>query len=233
MAFTIPVLMLSTPWMLYVKSKSGQFKLDNFYILSRANDECSNFSYLSEMYLALIYYENRLGYFDNPTERRHIKQEVKETLCQEDSKILMKKYVNHVRKHPERFFKVALFKGQFLWLRSFVISDDPSGSISLDLSPLMKKAYLHDKNYLVLFVNFITAFLGLAGIVGLIRFGLKSLAMALTVLITVGAFVIFFYTTDRYGIPVHNFIILYAVLAIDWICQKVKFRLQLYRTSPC
>lgn len=227
-AFAILLILFVVPWMYYVKSATGKIQFDTFIDdVEKTHIDVST-SPLFLPYLSIIWTEKELGYYKTPEEKKRFGQDIEESKRM-DTKTLIVKAVNHVRKYPGRFLKVVLHESQFLWVRSFVISGTNRGNMLLDLSPLMKKHYLHDKNYKVLFVNFLTALFALAGIVGFIRFGLMSFPMAFAVLFTVAGFT-FYFASDRYGLPVHNFIILYAVAAIDWIWRNVKSRLQTSRS---
>jgi hypothetical protein len=220
--------MLVLPWMYYVKGVTGKIQLDTFHNDNEKVSTNVRANPFSLVYLSLIMTEHKLGYYKTLEERKHMGQDIKESR-EMDTKALIVKAANHIRKYPERFLKVALYESQFLWVRSFVISGENRGNMLLDLSPLMKKHYLHDKNYMVLFVNCLTALFALAGIVGFVRFGLMSFPVAFAVLVTVGGFT-FFFASDRYGLPVHNLIILYSVAAIDWILSNVNSRMQPDRT---
>lgn len=218
-SFLIPIFILISPWIFYVKSHTGQTRIDTFTENPYAI-----------IYTSILLTEKKLGYYDTPEALESLKREM-HNAWRLDTKSLFRESISHILRYPCRFIKTTLYGTQTVWLRSFVISGTKRGNMLVDVSPLMKKKFLYNRNYFILFIDFLTFLFAFAGIIGFIKWGLKTLPMAFTVFFTLGIFS-FLFPGDRYGIPVHHIIILYSVAAIDWIFYRVKSRTKEYEASP-
>ena len=208
-AFVIPALACIMPWILYVYGVTGKMQFDT--ILPKP---------FVAIYGEMLRTETRLGLIDDQ-ERQQIDAKLGEKYWRKDRETLMNESMDYVTRNPGNYLLGLLYKSQYLWVRSFWIADNGRGNLFVDISPFMQRKYWQEKNYPILFVNLLTALFALAGMWGVLRYWKSSFPLAMAIFLTVAGYTLL-YSSDRYGLPVHPFIILYAVLGINYFSALIQ-----------
>ncbi len=196
--------LLMVPYLFYVQSKTGQFRLDAVPLEPN-----------TMIYQSILDVQKREGWI-SPAQKKMIEDSMGGYAIYGSPEIVKPRNAAFLREHMGPFVKTALIRFNSMWVRSFWATTDTGGTSSVEICPYMKKAYFHGFHPFPLLMNGIANLFGLLCLIGLVRFGLRTLPLALPLLYTIVPLSILD-AEERYGLPLHPAMILYGTMAIFWL----------------
>jgi 4-amino-4-deoxy-L-arabinose transferase-like glycosyltransferase len=199
------------PWLIYVHSHAGVYRIDTVPLEPN-----------TMLYQSILDVEKREGRL-TPAEKRKIEDSLGGYAIYGSPAVVKPRNAAYLHEHLGAFVKVALIRFNSMWVRSFWAETDTKGTSSVDISPFMKKAYFHGLHPVPLLLNLVANLFGLLCLIGLVRFGWKTLPLALPLLYAIVP-LSFLDAEDRYGLPLHPAMILYGAMTIYWIADILRSR---------